>query len=39
MELPAPGRDDAGVSLASGVYFLQVRAPDGALAGRVVVAK
>jgi PKD repeat protein len=38
-EIVLDGRDDAGVSLASGVYFLQVRAPDGALAGRVVVAK
>jgi flagellar hook assembly protein FlgD len=33
------GRDDAGRTLASGVYFYRVRTPREDLGGRFVVAK
>jgi len=38
-DLAFDARDDRGVALGSGVYFLHVKAPDGTLTGRVVVAK
>jgi len=33
------GRDDHGRSLASGIYFVRLRTPDGERTGRIVVAK
>ena len=38
-DLVFDARDDGGVTLASGVYFLQVTSRDGTRTGRVVVAK
>lgn len=38
-DLVIEARDDGGRTLSSGVYFMRVVAPDGALTGRVVVAK
>lgn len=38
-DLVIEARDDAGRTLSSGVYFMRVIAPDGALTGRIVVAK
>ncbi|HSQ59396.1 MAG TPA: PKD domain-containing protein [Acidobacteriota bacterium] len=38
-DLVIEARDDAGRTLASGVYFMRLVAPDGAITGRIVVAK
>jgi len=38
-DLLLDARDDGGERLSSGVYFLRVTSPDGAVVGRVVVAK
>jgi hypothetical protein len=38
-DLVIEARDEGGRALSSGVYFMRVIAPDGALTGRVVVAK
>lgn len=38
-DVPIDGKDDRGNSLASGVYFYRIHAPDGSTSGRLALLK